>query len=124
MGWTISLLIVAAIILFILSMYKTKQSSNNEQREIDMVYMTLMEDIKKLQNEVQILNIENDMLAQKIGFDHEERELQRKLLELYTKNFSIELIASRLHLEPSEVERLLAPFESYKNEGSNVANES
>lgn len=124
MGWTITALIIAAIILLIFSMYKNKEAFQKEQREIDIVHMSLMEEIRKLQDEVRLLNIENEILSEKMGFNHDERELTRKLLELYLKNFTMEMIAARLHLEISEVEKLLAPYMSFKNEGSNVANES
>ena len=124
MEWTLTGLFIVAVLLLIYSMYKNKQASKIEQREIDTVYMTIMEEITKLQNEIQVLTIENDMLSQKVGLSNEEIELQRKLIDLYTKNFKMEIIAARLKLETSEVEKMLAPYMSLKNEGRKVANES
>ncbi|RND01346.1 hypothetical protein [Lysinibacillus halotolerans] len=124
MEWTLTGLFIVAILLFIYSMYKNKQATKIEQREIDTVYMTIMEEITKLQNEVQILNLENEILSQKAGLSNEERELQRKLLDLYKRNFKVEVMAAKLKLEPSEVEKLLAPYVSLKKEGRKVANES
>ncbi|MEK9198433.1 hypothetical protein ACH0B5_10555 [Ureibacillus sp. 179-F W5.1 NHS] len=124
MEWTLTGLFIVAILLLIYSMYKNKQATKIEQREIDTVYMTIMEEITKLQNEVQILNLENEILSQKAGLSNEERELQRKLLDLYKRNFKVEVMAAKLKLEPSEVEKLLAPYVSLKKEGRKVANES
>ncbi len=117
MEWTLTGLFIVAILLLIYSMYKNKQATKIEQREIDTVYMTIMEEITKLQNEVQILNLENEILSQKAGLSNEERELQRKLLDLYKRNFKVEVMAAKLKLEPSEVEKLLAPYVSLKKEG-------
>lgn len=124
MGWTLTGLFIVAVILLIFSMYKNKQASNIEQREIDTVYMAIMGELTKLQNEVRFLTIENEILSQKVGLDNDEIQLQRKLLELYKKNFNVEIIAARLKLETSEVEKLLAPYMSLKEEGRKVANES
>lgn len=124
MEWTLIGLFIVAVLLLIFSMYKNKQASKIEQREIDTVYMTIMEEITKLQNEIRVLTMENDILSQKVGLSSEEKELQRKLLDLYMKNFKMEIIAARLKLETSEVENLLAPYMSLKKEGREVANES
>ena len=105
-------------------MYKNKQATKIEQREIDTVYMTIMEEITKLQNEIRVLTLENEILSQKVGLSNDERELQRKLLDLYNRNFKVEVMAAKLKLETSEVEKLLAPYTSLKQEGRKVANES
>lgn len=124
MEWTLTGLIIVAVLLLIYSMYKNKQASKIEQREIDTVYMTIMEEITKLQNEIRVLTLENEILSQKVGLSNDERELQRKLLDLYNRNFKVEVMAAKLKLETSEVEKLLAPYTSLKKEGRKVANES
>lgn len=124
MEWTLTGLFIVAVLLLIFSMYKNKQASNIEQREIDTVYMTIMEEINKLQNEIRVLTLDNEILSQKAGLSCEERELRRKLLDLYMKNYKVEVMATKFKLEPSEVEKLLAPYMSLKKEGRKVANES
>lgn len=124
MEWTLIGLIIVAVLLLIYSMYKNKQASKIEQHEIDTVYMTIMEEITKLQNEIRVLTLENEILSQKVGLSNDERELQRKLLDLYNRNFKVEVMAAKLKLETSEVEKLLAPYTSLKKEGRKVANES
>lgn len=124
MEWTLTGLIIVAVLLLIYSMYKNKQASKIEQREIDTVYMTIMEEMTKLQNEIRVLTLENEILSQKVGLSNDERELQRKLLDLYNRNFKVEVMAAKLKLETSEVEKLLAPYTSLKQEGRKVANES
>ena len=124
MEWALTGLFIVAVLLLIFSMYKNKQTSKIEQREIDTIYLTIMEEITKLQNQIRVLSIENDILSQKVGLSNEEIELQRKLLDLYMKNFKIEIIAARFKLETTEVEKLLAPFMSLNKEGRKVANES
>ncbi|HWK23096.1 MAG TPA: hypothetical protein VNS08_08705 [Ureibacillus sp.] len=124
MEWALTGLFIVAVLLFIISMYKNKKSSNIEQREIDTVYMTIMEEVTKLQNDVRMLTLENEILSQKAGLSNDEIELRRKLLELYKKNFNVEVMAARLKLETSEVEKLLAPYKALNKEGRKVANES
>ncbi|WP_019156780.1 hypothetical protein [Robertmurraya massiliosenegalensis] len=124
MAWALTGLFIVAAILLIFSMYKNKQASMIKQREIDTVYMSMMEEVNKLQNQIRVLSLENEVISQKAGLSNEERELLRELLDLYKRNYTIEGMASKFKLEPSEVEELLAPFSSSKKEGRKVANES
>ncbi|GIN64396.1 hypothetical protein J27TS8_43890 [Robertmurraya siralis] len=117
MEWALTGLFVAAALLFMFSMYKNKQASKNEQREIDTVYMSMMEEINKLQNQIRDLALENEVFSQKVGLSEEERQLQRELLDLYKRNYTIEGIATKLQLEQVQVEELLAPYMSSKSEG-------
>ncbi|QCR33464.1 hypothetical protein [Lysinibacillus sp. SGAir0095] len=124
MEWTLTGLFIVAVLLLIYSMYKNKQASKIEQREIDTVYMTIMEEVTKLQNEIRVLTLENEILSQKAGLSNDERELRRKLLDLYKRNFKVEIMAAKFKLETSEVEKLLAPYMPLNKEGRTVANES
>lgn len=123
MEWALTTLFVVAALLFLFSYFKNKQASNAEQREIDSIYMSMMEEINKLQNQIRSLELESEILSQKVGISSEDRDLLRELLDLFKRNYTIEGIAAKLKLEPTEVETLLAPYKQLKNEGRKVANE-
>lgn len=123
MEWALTTLFVVAALLFLFSYFKNKQASNAEQREIDSIYMSMMEEINKLQNQIRSLELESEILSQKAGISSEDRDLLRELLDLFKRNYTIEGIAAKLKLEPTEVETLLAPYKQLKNEGRKVANE-
>lgn len=124
MEWALITLFVVAALLFIFSYFKNKQASKAEQREIDTIYMSLMEEVNKLQGQIRFLELENEIISQKTGISSEERMLLRELLDLYKRNYTIEGIAGKLKLDQTEVESLLEPYRQSKNEGRKVANES
>jgi Holliday junction resolvasome RuvABC ATP-dependent DNA helicase subunit len=124
MEWALTTLFVVAALLFIFSYFKNKQASKAEQREIDTIYMSMMEEVNKLQGQIRFLELENEIISQKTGISSEERMVLRELLDLYKRNYTIEGIAGKLKLDQSEVKSLLEPYIQTKNEGRKVANES
>ncbi|WP_449622449.1 hypothetical protein [Robertmurraya sp. Marseille-Q9965] len=122
MGWALSALFIVAALLFVFSYYKSKQAAKAEQREIDTVYMSMMEEVNKLQGQVRSLELESEINAQRAGMTKEELHLLREILDLYKRNYTLEGIASKFDLQQHEVEQLIAPYVT-KNEGRKVANE-
>lgn len=122
MGWALSALFIVAALLFVFSYYKSKQAAKAEQREIDTVYMSMMEEVNKLQGQIRSLELESEINAQRSGMTKEELHLLREILDLYKRNYTLEGIAAKFDLEQHEVEQLIAPYVT-KNEGRKVANE-
>jgi hypothetical protein len=124
MEWALTTLFIISALLFVYSFYKNKHAAKEEQREIDSIYMSMMEEINKLQNQIRSLELESEISAQKAGLTKKDLTLLRELLDLYKRNYTMEGIASKLKLELKEVEEMLSPFKGSKNEGRKVANES
>lgn len=119
----LSLFLVAALLL-IFSYIKNRQFSKQEQREIDTIYMSMMDEVTKLQSQIRNLEIESEITAQKAGISREELVLLRDSLDLYKRGYTIEGIAGKMKLEVVEVEQLLTPYMTTKNEGRTIENES
>ncbi|MCM3585865.1 hypothetical protein M3182_08925 [Mesobacillus maritimus] len=127
MEWAIAILFGTAAVLLIVSFVKTKQSSQVEQREIDTVYVSLMEEINKLQEQLRNVELDAEITAQEaqiIGIHTKERVLLRELLDLYKRGYTMEGIAEKTQLNEKEVEYLLAPYMAAKSERRKVANDS
>lgn len=126
MEWALAILFSTAVILLIVSFIKARNSSKVEQREIDSVYVSLMEEVNKLQEQLRTVELDAEITAQEarvIGANSKERVLLRELLDLYKRGYTLEGIADKTQLNEKEVEYLLAPYMALKNERRKVANE-
>jgi Holliday junction resolvasome RuvABC ATP-dependent DNA helicase subunit len=123
MVWALSALFIVAALLFLYSYYSSKRAQKAEQREIDTVYISMMEEVNKLQSKIRNLELESEINAQRAGMTKEDLHLLREILDLYKRNYTLEGIATKFQLEKQEVEQLIAPYMT-KNEGRKVANES
>ena len=112
-----------AVVLLILSFVKSKQAAKAKQREIDTVYVSLMEEINKLQTHIRNVELDEEITAQVAGISAEERSLLREILDLYKRGYSMEGIAANVNLSENEVKRLLAPYMKPKAERRKVAND-
>lgn len=124
MQWALLALFLVAALLLIFSYIKNIQSSKQEQREIDSIYMSMMEEVTKLQNQIRHLEIEGEIFSEKVGMGKEELLLLRDSLDLYKRGYTIEGIAGKMKVDAEEVEQLLAPYMNVKNEGRKIENES
>ncbi len=126
MEWALAILFSTAVILLIVSFIKAKNSSKLEQREIDSVYVSLMEEVNKLQEQLRAVELDAEITAQEarvLGVNSKERVLLRELLDLYKRGYTLEGIADKTQLNEKEVEYLLAPYMTSKIERRKVANE-
>ena len=69
MEWTLAILFIVAIILFILSFAKTNQSSKQVEQQIDQISFSLMDEINKLQQQIRCLELDSEITAQKAGLN-------------------------------------------------------
>ncbi|MBY0098597.1 hypothetical protein [Mesobacillus maritimus] len=127
MEWALGILFGTAVILLIVSFIKTGQAKKVEQREIDAVYVSLMEEMNKLQEQLRVVELDAEITAQEariLGINSKERILLRELLDLYKRGYTLEGMAAQTQLNEKEIEYLLAPYKASKIERRKVANES
>lgn len=125
MEWALVILFATATLLLILSVIKTRQASKKELREIDMIHISMMEELKQLQKQIRDLELDKEIIAQEAGIQTstEERVITREVLDLYKRGYSNESIAAKKQLTENEVESLLSPYLITKVERRNVAND-
>ena len=112
MGWALTILFSAAVLLLILSYFKTWQTSKKEQ-QIEHISLTFMEEVNKLQQQIRNIEIDAEITAQEAGVlaaSSEKRNLLRDVLDLHKRGYSMESIAKKKQLTKYEVEHLLTPY--------------
>lgn len=124
MGLALIALFFIAALLFVFSYYKSRQASKVEQREIDTIYMSLMEEVNKLQAQIRNMEIENEILIQRAGIEKEELIVLRDSLDLYKRGYTLEGIAGKMELDLQTVEQMISPYMTGKSEGRKGTNES
>lgn len=119
--WALAILIIIGAGLLIFSILKIKQSSNKEKREIDSIYFSMMNEIKKLQEQNRLLEIDIEILAKETtgnALSPAKRAVLREILDLHKRGYSPESIAKNKEMKKHEVEELLTPYKSAKKEGA------
>lgn len=119
--WALAILIIIGAGLLIFSIVKIKQSSNKEKREIDSIYFSMMNEIKQLQEQNRLLEIDIEILAKETTGNElslDKRTVLRDVLDLHKRGYSPESIAKNKEMEKHEVEELLTPYKSAKKEGA------
>jgi hypothetical protein len=127
MVWALAILFGTAALLLILSVFKNRQASKAEQQKIDMIYISIMEEINQLQEQIRNIELDGEIIAKEAGIQAnsaKERLLLRELLDLYKRGYTIEGISAKKRLNENEIEHLLAPYMASKNERRKVANGS
>ncbi|WP_235179057.1 hypothetical protein [Bacillus cihuensis] len=123
MEWTLALLFGAAVILLILSVIKSKQSSKRVEEQIDQFTISFLKELNQLQQKVQNVEIDTEIIAQKTGAS-KQRLLLREVIDLHRRGYSLESISEKFQLTETEIKNLLAPYIKSKDERSEVSNES
>ncbi|MFT8321498.1 MAG: hypothetical protein ABF649_11375 [Bacillus sp. (in: firmicutes)] len=125
MEWTLAILFGAAFLLLIMSIAKSRQSSKAEQREIDMIHLSVMDEVEQLQKQLRNLELDLEIIEKQSGIQlsSKERVIMREVLDLYKRKYSIESIAVQKKLAETEVERMLSPYFTAKDERRKVAHE-
>lgn len=117
MEWALVILFGVAILLLILSFFKTKQSSKVDER-IEGISLNFMEEVHQLQEQIRNIELDAEITAQQAGVlaaSSEQRLLLREVLDLHKRGYSLDSIAAKKQLSQSEIERLLRPY--MKNKG-------
>ncbi len=123
MQWAFVLLFITASILLVLSYFKNKEILKLEQQKMDTMYLTIIEELNKLQLQIRNLELDGVITAQQAEVSLKDRVLLRELLDLFNRGYSIESIAEIKMLQENKITQLLTPFMNLEVEGSKVANE-
>src|SRR5690554_5426360 len=109
-----------ATALLIASILKLRHSSVKEQRELNTIYFSMMNEIKKLQEQNRLLELDIEILAKnaELKLSPAKRKVLRNILDLHRRGYSVESIAKNTDLNEKEVINLLTPYTSVNKEGA------
>lgn len=118
MEWTLAILLGVAVLLLIISVLKTRQSSKEEHREIDMVHISMMNELTQLKDQIRNIELDAEITLREAGLQItlKERLALREMLDLYKRGYSIESIAAEKKLAINEAEQLLSPYLTSKDD--------
>ncbi len=118
MEWALAILFGAAILLLILSFFKTKETSKVEQ-QLEDISLSFMDEVHQLQQQIRNIEIDAEITAQEAGIlaaSSSKRILLRDVLDLHKRGYSFESIATKKLMTSNEIEQLLAPYMKSKEE--------
>lgn len=121
MEWALTILFIAAILLFILSFVKTEQSEKDVHKMVDQHFVNLTDEINKLQLQIRNLEMDVEIIERETGIAV-DRAMVREVLDMYRRNYQVESIASKNGLTQSQVVQMLAPYIKKNDERGIVAN--
>ncbi|WP_108669097.1 hypothetical protein [Peribacillus acanthi] len=124
MGWTLTGLFLISAVLLVISLSKSFQASKENQKEVDLVHISLMKEINTLQESIRNIELDQEVMMKEAGIQLSNEEIlyMREILDLYKRNYSIESIAAKKQVSESEIARLLAPYQKMMDERRMVAN--
>lgn len=125
MEWTLGGLFVASALLLIMSGIKGRKASKEELKEIDMIHISTMNEIKDIKESIRKMELDIEIITNEsnIPISAEERIFRREVLDLYNRKYSIENIAGQKKVSENEIRQIIAPYITEKNERSKVTNE-
>ncbi|RSK25895.1 hypothetical protein EJF36_02745 [Bacillus sp. HMF5848] len=121
MEWVLATLFIVAVVLLGVSFVMKRQTDQAEQRKVDTMYINVMEEINKLQTQMNKVELDGEITAQQVGVTLHEREMLRELLDLYKRGYSLQSMAEKTQMSVRDVEQLLAPFNSSIRERGKIA---
>ncbi|MDN3016401.1 hypothetical protein PH210_09325 [Paenibacillus sp. BSR1-1] len=126
MEWTLAGLFVISAFLLIFSILKSTRAAKVEHNQIDLIHISTMKEINSLQESIRNLELDNVVLMKEAGVQltSEEIVLKREVLDLFSRNYSLESIAEMKQVAVSDIEKIVAPYQELKDEGRKVANEN
>lgn len=125
MVWTLGVLFAASALLLIISGIKGSKASKEERKEIDMIHISTMNEIKDLRESIRNMELDLEVITKESGISLslKERKFIREVLDLYNRKYSIENIAAQKNVSENEIRQILAPYIEGRNERSKVAYE-
>jgi hypothetical protein len=123
MEWALAILFSAAVLLLILSYFKT---TSKHEDQIEQISLTFMGEVNQLQQQIRNIEIDAEITAQEAGIlaaSSNQRLLLRDVLDLHKRGYSLESIAKKKQLTMYEIEHLLAPYIKPKDERRKVTND-
>src|SRR5687767_9579897 len=123
MEWTLIALIGISALLLIVSIAMNRKVEKQKQKEIDLVHVAVMKDIKDVHEQIRNIELDIEIVTKEAGIllSPEEINLKREVLDLYKRKYSIQSIAEKKQVSETEVNQLLAPYLTLRDERSKMA---
>jgi len=122
----LAVLFGGSAILLIVSIFMTKKASIKENKQIDLIHVSVMKDVNEIRESIRNLELDLEVVSKEAGLQlsADERSLKREILDLYKRNYSIKSIADMKQMPEGEIEYLLAPYLSEREERRQAVNEN
>ncbi|WP_251550588.1 hypothetical protein [Neobacillus muris] len=126
MQLALAVLFGGSAILLIVSIFMTKKASIKENKQIDLIHVSVMKDVNEIRESIRNLELDLEVVSKEAGLQlsADERSLKREILDLYKRNYSIKSIADMKQMPEGEIEYLLAPYLSEREERRQAVNEN
>jgi hypothetical protein len=123
MEWTLIGLIGISALLLIVSIAMNRKAEKQKHKEIDLVHVAVMKDIKDVYEQIRNIELDIEIVTKEAGIQlsPEEINLKREVLDLYKRKYSIQTIAEKKQVSETEVNELLAPYLTLRDERSKMA---
>jgi hypothetical protein len=123
MEWTLIALIGISALLLIVSIAMNRKAEKQKHKEIDLVHVAFMKDIKDVHEQIRNIELDIEIVTKEAGIQlsPEEINLKREVLDLYKRKYSIQTIAEKKQVSETEVNELLAPYLTLRDERSKMA---
>jgi hypothetical protein len=123
MEWTLIALIGISALLLIVSIAINRKAEKQKHKEIDLVHVAVMKDIKDVHEQIRNIELDIEIVTKEAGIQlsPEEINLKREVLDLYKRKYSIQTIAEKKQVSETEVNELLAPYLTLRDERSKMA---
>jgi hypothetical protein len=123
MEWTLIGLIGISALLLIVSIAMNRKAEKQKHKEIDLVHVAVMKDIKDVHEQIRNIELDIEIVTKEAGIQlsPEEINLKREVLDLYKRKYSIQTIAEKKQVSETEVNELLAPYLTLRDERSKMA---
>ena len=122
MEWTIAILLGIAILLFILSFFKTGPSKVDEQ--LEQLACSFGDELNQIHEKIRSLEIDAEITAQEAGLpagSMKRRALLHDVLDLYKRGYSLDSIALKKQSTKEEIADILAPYIQASDERGKVS---
>ncbi|WP_059102546.1 hypothetical protein [Shouchella shacheensis] len=126
MEWTLAILFGAAMLLLILSFFKTEKQTKAEE-QIEQLSISFMQEVYQLKNQIRNMELDAEIAAGEPGIQgrsSSQQKLLREVLDLHKRGYSVEGIATETKLTDYEVERLLTPYVELNRDRKKAANDA
>lgn len=121
MEWTLAILFIGAVVLFILSFLKTESQARDVQKQVDQHFVHLTDEMNKLADQVRNLELDVEILEHETGVKV-DRAFVREVIDMYRRGYQIESIAGKMELTAEQVEAMLIPYVNTDGERGTVVN--
>lgn len=124
MEWTLFGLFLVSALLLGFSLMKTYRDSKVEKKQIDLVHVSMMKEINRIQDSIRDIELDIEVVMKESGIQlsEDQKLFMREVIDLYRRNYSIESIAEKKQVPETEIQQLIAPYLRMKDEEGLVAN--